>query len=62
MVFMRMQTHAIQYQLKNRNNRFISDGKSFRNQEIFLSSIFVGIDTLDPDRSYLVNFKFFCIL
>lgn len=56
--------NSVTKQVTNRNNRFILyiNIKTFRNNEIFLfivSPIFVGIDTLDPDRSYLVNFLFF---
>lgn len=61
-----MQIHEIEFkQVTNRNNSYI---KPFRYKEIdpfLLSLIIVGITTLDPDKSYLVNFfqsKFLFIL
>ena len=56
--------NSVTKQVTNRNNRFIPyiENKTLRNKKnslFILSSLFVGIETLDPDRSYLVNYFFF---
>lgn len=52
-----MEMHSTQFSEKhvtNRNNGLISYIKTFRNKE-FLFLFSIAIDTLDTDRSYLVN-------
>lgn len=55
------QLNSVTKQARNRNNGFISYIKVFRNKNFrFLFSIF-WVDTLDTDRSYLVNFSTFLL-
>lgn len=64
-VFLRMeiptQLNSVTKEVRNQNNRFISYIKTVRNKNlIFFFSLF-GIDTLDMDRSYLVNYLYFLL-
>lgn len=55
------QLNSVTKEVRNQNNRFIPYIKTVRNKKfIFLFSIF-GIDTLDMDRSYLVNYLYFLL-
>lgn len=55
------QFNSVTKEVRNQNNRFIPYIKTVRNKKfIFLFSIF-GIDTLDMDRSYLVNYLYFVL-